>query len=420
MAVGSGLSATFGIATETTPGVPVAVTRFAEFDSETLSSKKHTVQGAGLRGGGLVKRGARRQVVGREAGGDVSFDIATNGFGLFLQHMLGSFSTTPTSLGGGLFRQVHNVGSLQGKAFTTQIVKPDTSGVLAPEAFTYPGCKVVDWEISAQQNAEVKLKLSIDALDEATPANSFAPTTVSAATTAGATSFTSAATIPAGTYVAIDSGLVREVVLTGTPTGAGPFTIPVAAGLKFAHAAGVSVASATGANYGAVTAMQTAAYASGAGLFNFSEGTLVVGGSTTVVSGVWTNTGGAAAANVRSVALKGTNPLKVDRWGMGSQVRSEQIENNWRSYTATVELEFNSRYLYDVYAADAALTLQITFTDVSGAVLQFYCPVGFQNDGASPNVSGPDIIIQKLAFEILDDGANGALQAVYTSTDAAV
>ena len=47
MAVGSGLSATFGIATETVPLTPVAVTRFAEFDSETMALKKGMVQGAG-------------------------------------------------------------------------------------------------------------------------------------------------------------------------------------------------------------------------------------------------------------------------------------------------------------------------------------------------------------------------------------
>ena len=96
MAVGSGLSATFGIATEPTPGVPVAVTRFAEFDSETMALKKGIVQGAGLRGGGLVRRAQRRILVSRMASGGVNFDAMTNGFGLFLQHMLGSYTTTPT------------------------------------------------------------------------------------------------------------------------------------------------------------------------------------------------------------------------------------------------------------------------------------------------------------------------------------
>ena len=138
MAVGAGLSASFGIATESTFGTPVAATRFYEFDSETLGMKKHTAQGLGLRQGGLGKRGARRIFTGREAGGDVNLDAPTAGLGLLLQHMLGSFTTTATSVGGGLYQQVHNLGSLNGKSFTTQVVKPDTTGVLTQEAFTYP------------------------------------------------------------------------------------------------------------------------------------------------------------------------------------------------------------------------------------------------------------------------------------------
>jgi hypothetical protein len=409
-----------GFATETTPGVPVPVTRFVELDSETMGMKKHTVQGAGLRGGALVKRGSRRQTVAREATGDVALDVPTNGFGLLLQHMLGSFSTTPTTLGGGLYQQIHNIGSLQGKAFTTQIVKPDTTGVLAPEAFTYPGCKITAWELSVQQSQQVKAKLTIDALDEATPSNSFAPTTLSSATTAGAVTFSAAATIPAGSWVKIDVGVNAEIVQTGTPTGTGPYVIPVASGsLQYAHAAGTPVSSATGANYANV-AMATPSFNSAASMFNFSGGKLIAGGTTSSVSGVWTNTGGQTVANVRQVTLKGTNPLKVDRWGMGSQVRSEQLENNWRTYAVDAQVEYNSRYFYDAYAADAPMALVWSFTGPGGSVLSFYSPIGFQNDGASPAVAGPDIIIQKLAFDVLDDGINGALQAVYTSTDAVV
>ena len=416
MAVGSGLSATVGIATETTPGIPVAVTRFFEFDSEGMGMKKHTVQGAGLRGGGLVRRGARRAVVAREAGGDLSFDVMTNGFGLVLQHMLGSFAATATTIGGGLYQQIHNVGSLQGKSFTTQVLRPDTTGVLGPQAFTYPGCKVTGWELTAQQQQQLKLKLTIDALDEATPSNGFASTTLSSASTAGASTLSTVATIPAGSYITVGTGLTAEVVLTGTPSGAGPFVIPTTTPLTYAHAIGSPAGSATGANYAAAVALQTASYTAGTSMFTFNGGKLVLGGTTSVVSGVWTNAGGVVAGNVRTVSIKGSNPLKVDRWGLGSAIKSEQLENNWRDYSADVEIEYASRYYYDVYAADAALALQLSFTAPGGNVLSFYVPVSFQED-IGLQVSGPDILIQKLAFTVLDDGVNGALQAVLTSTD---
>lgn len=422
MAIGNGLSASFGIATETTPGTPVVVTRFAEFDSETMGMKRHTVQGVGLRGGGLVKRAQRRQIVAREAGGDVSFDAMTAGLGLFLQHMLGSNPGAPTSLGGGLYQQIHNVGSLQGLAFTTQIVKPDTTGVLSQQAFTYPGCKIADWDLSVAQHAQLKLKLTIDALDEATPSNTFAPTTLSAATTAAAASFTAAASIPAGSYVVVDTGLNAEVVQTGTPTGTGPYTIPVTTpgGLSKAHATGVYVGSATQVNYGTAAGLQAPSYTAGLSLFDFSEGKLVAGGTTAVTSGVWTNTGGQTVANVRTASLKGKNSFKADRWGLGNKVRSEQLENNFRDYTADLEVEYNGRSFYDAFAADIPICLQLTFTAPNGAKLQVYTPVGFQEDGSGPQVGGPDILIQKLKMTLLDDGVNGALQFVLTSTDTTV
>lgn len=421
MGIGNGLSSTFGIATETTPGTPVVVTRFAEFDAETLSMKRHTVQGAGLRGGGLVKRAQRRNLVAREAGGDVTFDAMTNGLGLFLKHMLGS-SATPTSLGGGLFQQVHNIGSLQGLAFTTQIVKPDTTGVLTQEAFTYPGCKIADWDLSVAQHGQVKLKLTIDALDEATPSNTFAATTLSSSTLAAATTFSTVAAIPAGSYVVVDTGLNAEVVQIGTQTGAGPFVTPVTTpgGLSKAHATGVYVGSATNVNYGTAAGLQAASYTAGVSMLDFSEGQIVAGGTTTAVSGVWTQTGGQTVANVRNVSVTGKNSFKADRWGLGNKVRSEQLENNWRDYQASVEVEYNGRAFYDAQAADIPLALQLTFTAPGGAKLSVYAPLGFQEDGGSPQVGGPDIIIQKLKFSLLDDGVNGALQMVYTSTDAAL
>jgi hypothetical protein len=419
MAVGSGISATLGIATETTPGTPVAVTRFTEFNSETMKMKKTAVQGQGLRGGALVRLQSRRNYVARQAAGDLAFDIPTSGFGLFLQHMLGSFSTTPTSLGGGLYQQIHNTGSLQGKAFTTQLVKPDTSGVLAPEAFTYPGCKITGWELTAQQNQQVGIKLTIDALDEATSGNSITATALAALSAAAATTISTVASIPAGTYITIGTGVTKEVRLTTAVSGAGPYTVTVPA-LAYGHASGSVVGSATGAAYGSAAALQAASYVTGTNMWDFSQGALVQGGSTSVVSGVWTMTGGTTVANVRSVSLKGSNPLKVDRFGLGSAIRSEQLENNFRDYTSTIAVDYNSRLFYDAYAADVSLGLYLKFTHPSGAILQVYCPASFIEDGASPQVGGPDTIIQSLPFTHEDDGTNGAIQFVYTSTDASV
>jgi len=73
-------------------------------------------------------------------------------------------------------------------------------------------------------------------------------TTLSATTTAGATSITTAVSIPASSTIQIDTGANVEYAVTGTPSGTGPFTIPIttpAAGLAKGHTSGVTVVSQT-------------------------------------------------------------------------------------------------------------------------------------------------------------------------------
>ncbi|MFF4403839.1 hypothetical protein [Streptomyces sp. NPDC001404] len=73
-------------------------------------------------------------------------------------------------------------------------------------------------------------------------------TTLSASTIVGATSISTATTIPAGSIIAIDTGTKLEYATTGTPTGSGPYTIPItvpATGLTQAHNSGATIVSQT-------------------------------------------------------------------------------------------------------------------------------------------------------------------------------
>lgn len=73
-------------------------------------------------------------------------------------------------------------------------------------------------------------------------------TTLSSSTTIGATSISTAATIPVGSIIAIDTGTKLEYATTGTPTGSGPYTIPItvpATGLTQSHNSAVTVVSQT-------------------------------------------------------------------------------------------------------------------------------------------------------------------------------
>ncbi|MHB9861979.1 phage tail tube protein [Streptomyces sp. YIM S03343] len=69
-------------------------------------------------------------------------------------------------------------------------------------------------------------------------------TTLSATANPGTASITTAATIPAGTTVQIGTGATAECFVTGTPTGAGPYSIPLtspAGGLVYQHTASQAV-----------------------------------------------------------------------------------------------------------------------------------------------------------------------------------
>lgn len=76
-------------------------------------------------------------------------------------------------------------------------------------------------------------------------------TTLSAATTAGATTITTALSIPAQSYIQIDTGVNLEYALVTAVSGVGPFTLTVTTvqgqtvGLVNAHASAVAVVSAT-------------------------------------------------------------------------------------------------------------------------------------------------------------------------------
>ncbi|MFB6568366.1 phage tail tube protein [Streptomyces noursei] len=73
-------------------------------------------------------------------------------------------------------------------------------------------------------------------------------TTLSSSTVIGATSISTVATIPVGSIIAIDTGTKLEYATTGTPTGSGPYTIPItvpATGLTQAHNSAVTVVSQT-------------------------------------------------------------------------------------------------------------------------------------------------------------------------------
>jgi Phage tail tube protein len=155
----------------TTPGTgygdPQTVTRFLEFENESFVLNRDVIESTAIRTGNRLLRTDRFAVNRKDAGGDINFEVAYNGFGLLFKHMFGTSAiTTPTN--GVLTRDhTYQIADPVGKSTTMQIGRPDM-GTSTVDPFTYKGCKIQSWELSQALDGFLMLKTTVDAQDEDT------------------------------------------------------------------------------------------------------------------------------------------------------------------------------------------------------------------------------------------------------------
>lgn len=206
------LDFTLGMSRETTYGTPVAPTRFAESEAKIKYDVK-TSDSKGLRPGKNVKRLARNAITHFEGSGDVSFDVPTRGFGLWLNAVLGGVSNTliPSSVPA-VYQQVHTLSTSDPvPTFTVQEVLPTLGGVNAyPHTFT--GCAFDSIELSAKEGGFVEAKLSLTARELVT---SFAASAASYPADDALFTFVHGAISLGGTLTVPTATAVATV--TGTP-----------------------------------------------------------------------------------------------------------------------------------------------------------------------------------------------------------
>ena len=177
-------------------------------------------------------------------------------------------------------------------------------------------------------------------------------------------------------------------------------------------------------NVTTATSLATASYPTGNEVFNFSQCVLKLGGTASTGSGVVSISGGANATTLFSgFTLTGAKSLATERRGLGNAgVKSEQIENGYRTLGGTLDGEFTSRTeIWDVMKADTATPVQITFTGSNIAstyynTLDIILPA-VKFDTADVSIDGPDIVAQSVPFVVLDDQTNAVIQVSITSTD---
>jgi hypothetical protein len=174
------------------------------------------------------------------------------------------------------------------------------------------------------------------------------------------------------------------------------------------------------------TVLANTAYIAGSSVFNFTQGTLLMGGTLSLSGGIVSVSNATAVSSVTAASVKGTNKISQARYFFGSNgIKAEQIENGYPTLTGQLDAEFVTQAaMYTAFATDAPLTLELKFVGpvIAGAynyTLDIIIPRLYL-DGESPKVSGPDVVKQTCGFTALDDQINPVVQIGYTTSDAAV
>ncbi|WP_017974368.1 phage tail tube protein [Actinopolyspora halophila] len=179
MATGSGISAQLGIAEEVTYGQFQAPDRFYEFVSEELSQEIERVESESLRSGTFMLSSSRWSDGKKNVEGDIELELTRKNQGLLFKHMLGQVATAqPDDVGApSVYTHTFTPGDFP-TGLTVQVGRTAVNGTT--HAFSYLGCRVSEWELSAAVEDPVSLTLSLFGRDETT-AESLVPVVYPAA-----------------------------------------------------------------------------------------------------------------------------------------------------------------------------------------------------------------------------------------------
>lgn len=165
MAIPTGLAGQLMVGEEVTHGTAVTPTRGYEFVSESMKLDIARLESQGIRAGTRIRRSDRWAAGRKTVSGSIAMELANKSFGLWLKHMFGAIAiTTP---GGGTLTRDHTAtpGDLPA-GLTVQFGRPDETGTVQP--FTYEGCVVTDWELTAETGQISTLSVDLSAEDETT------------------------------------------------------------------------------------------------------------------------------------------------------------------------------------------------------------------------------------------------------------
>lgn len=162
------------------------------------------------------------------------------------------------------------------------------------------------------------------------------------------------------------------------------------------------------------TGLATASYPATDPLFSYLDGSATIGGTTT---------------SITNVTITGANNLKTDRRFLGPvTTKKEPLRNGFMDVTGTMTMEFESLTAYNrfknrVAGTGVAVVLTWASAVTYDTALPYKVVVTMNNvrfDGNTPNVGGPDVLMQELPFRAMTDStgtASTAIQFDYYTSD---
>ena len=148
-----------GVKNEATYGTAVTVDRFFEYNGSPVPVRPVAARTEGnpLRVGSRMRRQARAIPYTSHAEGTIEFDVMSDGFGFWLQHLLPSVATS----GAGPYTHTATEGGSSasiGKSFTAQFNAPfHPAGT--NQAMTFAGGKVTKWALACDVDGMLTLSL---------------------------------------------------------------------------------------------------------------------------------------------------------------------------------------------------------------------------------------------------------------------
>jgi hypothetical protein len=161
MAGTAGFNGALGFKSESAWGTGVTVDQFLPFLSESIKNQITQMESKAIRGGRYLQSAILAGT--SKISGDINFEFCNVNTSTLLRHMFGTIADS----GAGPYLHTASPGPLSSKSMTIQVQRPDVGGTT--RAFTYAGCKIMNWELACGGVDEyVTCKLGITAATETT------------------------------------------------------------------------------------------------------------------------------------------------------------------------------------------------------------------------------------------------------------